>query len=158
LNKFFIIVMVLMITYLSNIPDLKVTDINTWANKPHYEEKISAVSLIKFSSSFYNLYKKPFTTEFYMHKLGHITSYALLTIFLITTCTQTKKRKILVGVFLFALIDECHQFFVVGRSGRIMDVILDSCISLVTILMIIGIKKWIFKTRNSAKSYSIANE
>lgn len=45
-------------------------------------------------------------------------------------------------VFLYAISDELHQYFVGGRSGQVSDVVLDTVGGLVGVLLIVYIIKW----------------
>lgn len=68
----------------------------------------------------------------YIRKLAHFSIY-LLGGLLIASAVETriaKESKIIfyagvVGV-IYALTDEVHQLFIVGRSGRLVDVVIDS--------------------------------
>ncbi len=68
-----------------------------------------------------------------LRKLGHACGYLLLSIAVMTALSQFPlplKRRLLLAVFicvLYACSDELHQLFVDGRTGRLMDVLWDSC-------------------------------
>jgi VanZ family protein len=64
--------------------------------------------------------------------------FSLLTTVIYLNLKEKRKRLFLSWVYatLFALTDEIHQSFIIGRSGRAMDIGLDSLASLLTILLI----------------------
>ena len=45
-------------------------------------------------------------------------------------------------VFLYALSDELHQLFVPGRSGEILDILIDTSGAVISNIIYIGISKW----------------
>ena len=67
-----------------------------------------------------------------VRKAAHMTEYALLTITLFLGFGWNKvqdKRRILYALiicFVYACIDEIHQRFIPGRSGNILDVLIDT--------------------------------
>ncbi len=64
-----------------------------------------------------------------LKKLGHMTGYALLSLSLIRGLGKWNRREILLALlfcFLYAITDEFHQRFVPGRSGRFLDVLIDT--------------------------------
>ena len=88
--------------------------------------------------------------DFYIRKLAHFSIYALGGIliynYINTLKLQHKKviiLSILIGV-IYAITDECHQYFTSGRSARIFDVLIDS-LGVVTGVAIINLAKKIIK-------------
>ena len=63
--------------------------------------------------------------EFPLRKVAHASEYTLLG-FLLMGAFQGKKGRALLTGALYAVSDEVHQLFVPGRSGQIMDVMIDS--------------------------------
>ena len=67
-----------------------------------------------------------------IRKIAHLTEYAtggfLVYALLLTFNLKPKKQFILswLFVFLYAITDEVHQLFVPGRTGRIVDVYIDT--------------------------------
>lgn len=61
--------------------------------------------------------------HFIFFKSLHILEYALLAI-LIFYAAPRKKRTIIIS-YLYALSDEIHQSFVIGRNGRFKDTLFD---------------------------------
>lgn len=79
--------------------------------------------------------------EFYIRKAGHMTEYAILAVSIMTACIVTyqicKKQMFFTWLFCvaYASSDEIHQLFVPGRSGRFMDVCIDSTGALIGIVL-----------------------
>lgn len=98
------------------------------------------------------------SVEFPIRKLAHATEYCILGM-LLMGCFVDKKHSIVIygGLSLgisvcYAMSDEFHQLFVMGRSGRPADVLIDSGGALVGILItVLVVKKYInFKERKNA--------
>ena len=78
--------------------------------------------------------KELYTSKYvhYVRKAAHFTLYFLLGLFFISFLKEfnLNDKKLLVYtvifVFLYACSDECHQLFVSGRSGEILDVLIDT--------------------------------
>jgi len=70
--------------------------------------------------------------DFVLRKLAHITEYAILTWLLIRALKEyqlTNKQIIFLAIslaVLYALSDEYHQTFILGRQGTLRDVLIDS--------------------------------
>ena len=70
--------------------------------------------------------------NYLFRKLSHVSVYLALAILVFNYVIQLRKRKILmydvitlIVCFIYACTDEYHQTFIVGRSGSIMDVLID---------------------------------
>lgn len=78
-------------------------------------------------------------THFSIYAIGGMISFTLLNEFNIT-----KKKKV-IGSFglcaLYAITDEIHQYFVLGRSCEIGDVLIDSCGAILGIVILYFIAK-----------------
>lgn len=130
------IIVALLIIYLSDVPGLMVSDITTWFNKPTYTDW-SILKELRTGGVFYEPWYDYHYLEFYLHKIGHVFFYGLLTfcVFWKTSNIKTFLIKFIL-IFLFAISDEIHQLFVIGRSGRLMDVFVDlSSVLLILIVM-----------------------
>ena len=68
----------------------------------------------------------------FVRKSAHFTIYFLLGVFVLSLLKEYKIlsfKLVFIStflVFLYACSDEIHQLFVVGRSGEVFDVLLDS--------------------------------
>ena len=69
--------------------------------------------------------------DFLLRKIAHILEYAILTFLLIRALTKERLSIIkvviysLVFSFFYALTDEYHQTFILGREGNLKDVEID---------------------------------
>jgi len=81
--------------------------------------------------------------DYFLRKLAHVSEYGILT-YLIIRALKIKLRLkfslICTGVFtlIFAILDEYHQSFILGRCGCWQDVVIDS----LGILLIMWIFIW----------------
>ena len=67
--------------------------------------------------------------SFIIRKLAHFTEYFILGILVINNFKKIDKKIIfgsIIFCMLYAFTDEFHQLFVSGRSGQIIDVLIDS--------------------------------
>ncbi|WP_139902333.1 VanZ family protein [Clostridium thermarum] len=87
-------------------------------------------------------------TDFAIRKTAHFTEYFILYILFFNVFNEkySLTRALiysLVGVFLYACTDEFHQLFVPGRSGKAVDVLIDTTGGLValTTVYIVTFKK-----------------
>ena len=68
--------------------------------------------------------------EFFIRKLAHFTEYFVLGVLVLQTLKQTKcPKQVLVSLVICVLVascDETIQLFSGGRSGKVVDVLLDS--------------------------------
>lgn len=74
-----------------------------------------------------------------VRKLAHFAVYFILGILVLFTLKEYGIKKDLIYYsilicFLYAVSDEIHQLFIVGRSGEVKDVILDTFGSVLAIL------------------------
>lgn len=82
-----------------------------------------------------------------IRKMAHMTEYAVFTITVAAPlCLFVKRKKrigwiTIVGCLAYASMDELHQLFVPGRSGRITDVFIDG-IGIGVGFLIFYILKW----------------
>lgn len=102
----------------------------------------------KTSGIFYNIINifvkdvsiKP-TVVLVIRKIAHFTEYCILAILLLNVIKDYSNinYKTLLLAFILCLLyaasDEWHQTFIDGRSGQLIDVIIDSCGSLFGIII-----------------------
>ena len=78
--------------------------------------------------------------SFYVRKCAHAIEYFILALLVINVLVtfKIKKRFVLIAVlfcFLYALSDEIHQLFIAGRSGQMLDVLLDTSASFLCVIL-----------------------
>ena len=89
-----------------------------------------------------------------VRKLAHYTLYTVGGVLIISfayTMDKTKKEKILYSLafgICFIITDEVHHLFVPGRTGRLLDVGIDTLGIITGILIFLIIKKMIGAVRN----------
>lgn len=115
-----------------------------FSNQPAKESsKLSNSFLEKTITIFYkdiNTEKKEQLIKKYgliTRKLAHFTIYLVLGVLMLSTISEYNiKTKILVSItlcFLYALSDEIHQLFIIGRSKEFKDVLIDTAGSFIGI-------------------------
>ena len=93
-------------------------------------------------------------TDKIVRKLAHYTLYTVGGVLIISfayTMDKTKKEKILYSLAFgvcFVITDEVHQLFVPGRTGRLLDVGIDTLGIMTGILIFLIIKKMIGAVKN----------
>ena len=92
--------------------------------------------------------------HFYIRKGGHVVGYAILSILLFRAWRATLPAAndakwalrwaniALLGTALVASLDEWHQSFLPSRTGRVQDVILDTCAGLGAQILILLWVRW----------------
>lgn len=132
------IVIAIMIIYLSNVPGLMVSDFNTWFNEPRYTDW-SILNELKSGGIFYKPWSDFHYLDFYLQKLGHCIFYGLLALFTFWKTSNVRTFFIKLSLIcLFAFLDEIHQLFIIGRSGRVMDVFVDVS----SVLVVVCVMMW----------------
>lgn len=91
---------------------------------------------------------------FFIRKAAHFTAYFLLGILLL----QAFRRSEIDGIIgfllafgiavLYAISDEVHQLFVVGRSGEVRDVLIDSAGAMTGIVVYLLVIMWWQRRKN----------
>lgn len=85
--------------------------------------------------------------EIIMRKAAHMSEYAILTLTFIYGFSKNKLilQKVLLfslsSTFLYACSDEFHQLFIAGRSGQLVDVLIDTTGGMIAIILFYFIKK-----------------
>lgn len=77
-----------------------------------------------------------------VRKCAHFFIYLILGI-LVMNCFNIDKKYIIYSViicFLYSISDEVHQIFVSGRSGEVLDVLIDTCGSFLGINILYKLK------------------
>lgn len=98
--------------------------------------------------------------SFLIRKAAHFSIYALLGVFSFLTFYSYSKIKKTARLvisfficFIFAMSDEWHQTFIVGRSGEIRDVLIDSSGALIAIIILFLLLK--FTKLGKLKNYIV---
>lgn len=81
------------------------------------------------------------TLTFMIRKIAHMSEYAILLLFIYYGLYKTSTYKYLLSTtllitFIYACSDEIHQLFIPGRSGQLIDVLIDTSGALIMILII----------------------
>lgn len=91
--------------------------------------------IVDFLNNFLNLFIDIDLTNYdfiflLVRKLAHLLEYFILAILVYYLLYQFKvKKKLILTIiicFLYALSDEFHQLFIIGREGRLIDVLIDT--------------------------------
>lgn len=160
LKRASLIIVALLIIYFSNTPGLQVANPSTWINAPRYVENLAFFDIFREDSAFYNPYSNIWHLNFFLHKISHITFYSLLTYLLFINLRDFKGKYFIVWVFItiFAFSDEIHQFYIIGRSGRLLDIGLDSISSLITLLIIYVLSKYKKDKKMKTNTSNVSNQ
>ena len=95
--------------------------------------------------------------NFIIRKSAHLTEYFILTLLIVSLLneyTKNDRKIIIISImicFLYAITDEYHQFFVIGRTSSFRDVLIDTSGGLLFIISYI-IYKLKYKKIDSSKS------
>ena len=156
MKKTLLIGWLLLIAYFSTTAHLLVLDPSTWFNSYEYNSFGVLKDLLNRDSAFYYRYLENGKTmsdlsmEFYFRKMAHSFFYGSLAILFVINLPW-KRMKYIVGVLLTMLVatmDELNQFLIVGRSGRLIDILLDSAAALVVVISYALISRYINKQEN----------
>ncbi len=122
------ILLLLSISKFSHTPHLLVTDPSTWTNPSVWNHSATLWSILRPHSEFYTSYNYEFSLEFILRKIAHLSFFGLLALVFYWNLKEQRYRylKAWFCLVIFAFVDEVHQAFIIGRDGRIVDVIIDS--------------------------------
>jgi VanZ family protein len=133
-----------MIYYTSNTSKILVSDPETWSNGQWKDPSASLGQLLHQESEFYDPYLndevqfEDLNFEFFLRKLAHILTYGMLSILIFLNLPLLKNRYItsfFLTVFV-SFLDEVNQYFTYGRSGRLLDIGLDTVSAFIFLLFI----------------------
>ncbi|PWK09696.1 VanZ family protein [Tumebacillus permanentifrigoris] len=115
---------------LSAWPDLVITQIAEYFEKPHHflidVHKIQWGLILSPSNPFFDI-PTVFTEDYWLHKAGHCLVYAILGLL-----TYRWTRRVLPSIMVcigYAFFDELHQALTHGRSSRLTDVLIDTIVA-----------------------------
>ncbi|MCE7791718.1 VanZ family protein [Salipaludibacillus sp. CUR1] len=99
-----------------------------------YKEEASLMFLADLESSFYAAYSLHNNFDLQIRKAGHFVIYGAiaLLIFFLTSVKNLWERGLsgAASSTFIGLIDEIHQYFLINRSGRLLDVYINATGSL----------------------------
>ncbi|WP_378950828.1 VanZ family protein [Pelosinus sp. sgz500959] len=133
--------LIMIIYALSNIPNLHIIPESTI---PLWFKKLIGRYTIKFGTTGYFSYTISLHPDYILHKIGHIIAFGTLGVAIYWAMSYSVIWAITLNAVL-ATLDEWHQSFVPGRSGRFGDVILDTLAAIV----FIGIMKYLNQRKRS---------
>ena len=85
----------------------------------------------------------------FIRKMAHFSLYMILGILVFSLFNEYNFRYLILYSLLFCILyaisDEVHQLFVVGRTGQVFDVLIDSCGSFSGILLFSVLNKINFR-------------
>lgn len=84
------------------------------------------------------------TWDLPVRKLAHLTEYFILGVLMFLTLNSYNIKIIYIVIllcFLYAVSDEIHQLFVIGRDGNIIDVLIDTLGSTLGVFLVKRKKK-----------------
>lgn len=131
---------------LSSTSSLRVIQPESWSNETQYQKEIHLTEFLDKESRFYDGYFQykyaifQASPDFFAHKLSHILAYSFLTIFIYYSFKKRNRMfQTWFMISFIALLDEINQYFIIGRTGLLIDVVLDSISSMITLMMILFI-------------------
>ena len=96
--------------------------------------------------------------DFFIKKTGHMVVYGILFFLIYRALKNTTEKSFLtiaftalIFTFLYAASDEYHQTFILGRTGTLRDIIIDS---FGAGLAWLGIWKWLPKAPKKLKNWA----
>lgn len=93
-----------------------------------------------------------------VRKVAHYSIYFLLGIFVYYFIFYSRcKYKVITSIgicFLYAVLDEVHQLFVIGRTGQVLDIFIDTMGSITAIFFL----KVIRQIRDTSRVKKVAQE
>ena len=99
--------------------------------------------------------------QYPIRKCAHMSEYMIFTLSVVLALYvwNVKNKWLYIIAFaisvIFASTDEIHQLFVPGRSGRAVDVLIDSIGATIGLLIVWGVRKNRNKTKKIAKTNTI---
>lgn len=123
--------MVAVIFVLSDIPNLHLYDDK--ALSPVWKDIIKRYTFRIGAKGFFSYVISPHP-DFILHKLGHMGVYAALGV---AAFLATRRARIAILLsMIYAIADEIHQAFVIGRSCRFWDIALDTVSAIIAIWLV----------------------
>ena len=97
--------------------------------------------------------------EHFLRKGAHMFSYLVLSVLTSCFALSFEEIKIHLGILLsmsftlvYALSDEIHQLYVVGRAGRLSDVMIDMIGASIGLLLVFFVRRLIKSKKNKSSA------
>ncbi|MED4006489.1 VanZ family protein [Priestia aryabhattai] len=143
LKRVLLVLLLLSISKFSHTPNLLVTNPSTWTNSSVWDNSATLWSVLHPGSDFYTSYTYGFNVEFILRKIAHLSFFGMLGLLFYWNLKELPCRYLKAWLCLatFAFLDEVHQAFIIGRDGRIVDVMIDSLGGAILLLLLYQVKK-----------------
>lgn len=143
LKRGLLVLLLLSILKFSHTPHLLVTDPSTWTNSSVWDYNATLWSILRPGSEFYTSYTYGLDLEFILRKFAHLSFFGTLGLFFYWNLKEQRYRYLKAWLCLvaFAFSDEIHQAFIIGRDGRIVDVMIDSLGGAILLFLLYVVKK-----------------
>jgi VanZ family protein len=129
---------------LSAIPDLKILYPKYWLSKQHhlFVSHIDWNLVLSLNNPFFDIPALHDLAQIdtFLHKSAHVVFFSVLGVLAYRYACRPGKAWLI--CVLYALFDELHQSFTPGRYSRLFDVLLDSLVALLLILVTHRIRLW----------------
>ncbi len=127
-----VIIVISIIYFLSDIPDLHLIREN---QLPLWLKQLGSKYTVRLGTAGYFSYVISLDPDFILHKIGHIIAFGTLGLSIYWAATYSVTWAVTLTAIV-AACDEWHQSFVLGRSSRFGDVVLDTLAALVFVLIV----------------------
>lgn len=143
LKRVLLVLLLLSISKFSHTPHLLVTDPSTWTNSSVWDHNATLWSILRPDSEFYTSYTYGFDLEFILRKMAHLSFFGMLGLLFYWNLKEQRYRYVKAWLCLaaFAFLDEVHQAFIIGRDGRIVDVMIDSLGGAILLFLLYKVRK-----------------
>ncbi len=135
------VVISFFILSISTSVEIAKSDDETFTSIYHWEDSGSPTFMFDQHSSFYEFYTFKDDPAFVMRKIGHFVVYGMIacTIFIVLPLEQLWVRCLLawISASIIGLVDETHQHFLIGRDGRVLDVLLNMSGALCFVMLMV---------------------
>ncbi|KRD85000.1 acetobutylicum phosphotransbutyrylase [Bacillus sp. Root147] len=143
LKRILLVLLLLSISKFSHTPYLEVTNPSSWTNSSVWDHNATFWSVLHPGSEFFTAYSYGFNVEFIVRKIAHLSFFGILGLLIYWNLQKQRYRYIKAWLYLglFAFLDEIHQAFIIGRDGRLIDVMIDSAGAAMMLLILYSTKK-----------------
>lgn len=125
-----------------------------------YNVELVKLLKIRCGIDLYSLFDRDYI-DILVRKFGHFFEFSTLSIALYSVLSAFRIRRVTIMTFSFciaaAAADEFHQLYVIGRSGRMIDVIIDSLGIMMTISIISLVRMIKYELSGREKKYGAGN-